>query len=45
MIKKKTIMLNEEDLHKYQMNHTFKRVLIAPLMRSEQVIGTLAILR
>lgn len=43
MIKKKTIMLNEEDLHKYQMNHTFKRVLIAPLMRSEQVIGTLAI--
>jgi two-component system, LytTR family, sensor histidine kinase LytS len=43
MLKKKTIMLNEEDLKKYQMNHTFKRVLIAPLMRSDQIIGTLAI--
>ena len=43
MTKKKTVMLTEDDLRKYQMNHTFKRVLIAPLMRSDQVIGTLAI--
>lgn len=43
MSKKKTVMLNEDDLKKYQMNDTFKRVLIAPLMRSELVIGTIAI--
>ena len=43
MSKKKTVMLHEDDLKKYQMNNTFKRVLIAPLTRSDQVIGTIAI--
>ena len=40
---KKTIILHEEELRKYKFENQFKRIMIAPLIRNEQVIGTLCI--
>ena len=40
---KKTIILHEEELKKYNYELYFKRIMIAPLVRNGQVIGTLSI--
>ena len=39
----RTIILHEEELKKYKYEQYFKRIMIAPLVRNEQVIGTLSI--
>lgn len=39
----KTIILHEDELRKYKLNQAFKRILIAPLVRNNNVIGTLSI--
>lgn len=39
----KTIILHEEELKKYKLDQSFKRILIAPLIRNGNAIGTLSI--
>lgn len=39
----KTIILHEQELKDFKLDYAFKRILIAPLTRSDRVIGTLSI--
>ncbi len=43
MKQRRTLILHEEELRKYKFENQFKRIMIAPLIRNEQVIGTLCI--